>query len=120
MATFLRRTNEGTTWTETSFAQVTANPNDAYRMYGQKMAIDPNNPNIVYVGTPLNGLFVTTNGGATWQSVSAVPVSVADLAVTLRALLGSNLIPQIPISSSLQAMAMAFMKPPMPAPLGPN
>ena len=39
------------------------------------MAIDPNNPNIVYVGTPQNGLFVTTNGGATWQSVSAVPVS---------------------------------------------
>ena len=47
-------------------------------MYGQKMAIDPNNPNIVYVGTPLNGLFVTTNGGATWQSVSAVPVSLTD------------------------------------------
>ena len=46
-------------------------------MYGQKMAIDPNNPNIVYVGTPLNGLFVTTNGGTTWQSVSGVPVSVA-------------------------------------------
>ena len=73
-----KTTNEGTTWTETSFAQVTANSNDAYRMYGQKMAIDPNNPNIVYVGTPLNGLFVTTNGGTTWQSVSGVPVSVTD------------------------------------------
>ena len=67
--------NEGTTWTETSFAQVSANPNDAYRMYGQKMAVDPNNPDIVYVGTPQNGLFVTTNGGTTWQSVSGVPVS---------------------------------------------
>ena len=42
------------------------------------MAVDPENPNVVYVGTPQNGLFVTTNGGATWQSVSAVPVSLTD------------------------------------------
>ena len=47
-------------------------------MNGQKMAIDPNNPNVVYVGTPQNGLFVTTDGGTTWQSVSAVPVSLTD------------------------------------------
>ena len=47
-------------------------------MYGQKMAVDPNNPNVVYVGTPQNGLFVTTDGGASWQSVSAVPVSAKD------------------------------------------
>src|ERR1700727_1630541 len=42
-------------------------------MNGQKRAIDPNNPNIVYVGTPSNGLAVTTNGGQTWTSVSAIP-----------------------------------------------
>ncbi len=41
----------------------------------QKMAIDPNNANVVVVGTPENGMFITTNGGASWQSVSAVPVS---------------------------------------------
>ena len=73
-----KSTNQGTTWTQTSFAQVTADPNDGYAQYGQKMAIDPNNPNIVYVGTPLNGLFVTTDGGVTWQSVSQVPVSALD------------------------------------------
>jgi hypothetical protein len=67
--------NKGTTWTQTSFAQVTANPNDSFRMYGQKMAVDPNNPNIVYVGTPQNGLWVTMNGGTTWTQVTAVPVS---------------------------------------------
>jgi hypothetical protein len=67
--------NKGTTWTQTSFAQVTAGANDSYRFYGQKMAVDPNNPNIVYVGTPQNGLFVTTNGGSTWSKVSGVPVS---------------------------------------------
>ena len=39
------------------------------------MAIDPNNSNVAYVGTVQNGLFVTTDGGTTWSSVSAVPVS---------------------------------------------
>ena len=71
-------TNKGSTWTQTSFAPVTENPEDSYRYDGQKMAVDPNNPNVVYVGTPKNGLFVTTNGGASWQSVSAVPASLTD------------------------------------------
>ena len=51
--------NKGTTWTQTSFTQVTEASNDNFRMYGQKMAVDPNNPSIVYVGTPQNGLWVT-------------------------------------------------------------
>ena len=69
--------NDGTTWTQTSFSPVSSGSNDAYRMDGERMAIDPNNPNIVYVGTIQNGLFVTTNGGAAWQSVSAVPASTS-------------------------------------------
>ena len=73
-----KSTNKGTTWTQTSFAAVTENPNDIYRMNGQKMAVDPNNPNIVYVGTPQSGLFVTTNGGSSWTKVSAVPASGTD------------------------------------------
>ena len=70
--------NQGTTWTQTSFTQVTAGANDRYAHYGQKIAIDPNNPNIVYVGTPLNGLFVTKDGGTTWQHVSQLPGSALD------------------------------------------
>jgi len=65
-------------WTQTSFAHVTEDTADNYRTFGQKMDVDPNNPNVVYVGTPQNGLFVTTDGGTTWQSVSAVPVSQTD------------------------------------------
>ena len=71
-----KSTNKGTTWTQTSFTPFnnTNDPaNDNYRFSGQKMAIDPNNPNIVYVGTPSNGLYVSTNGGQTWNSVSAIP-----------------------------------------------
>src|SRR5262249_37174128 len=67
-----RSNDKGASWTQTNFAQVTESPNDAYRMDGQKIAVDPNNPNVVYVGTPQNGLFVTTDGGNTWTEVSAV------------------------------------------------
>ena len=72
-----KSTNQGTTWTQqTSFnggAQISANPNDSYGEVGQKMAVDPNNPNIVYAGSEGQGMFVTTNGGTTWTSVSAIP-----------------------------------------------
>src|SRR5262249_47185617 len=51
-----RSGDRGTTWTKTAFAHVSENPNDAYRMNGQKMAVDPHNANVVYVGTPQNGM----------------------------------------------------------------
>jgi photosystem II stability/assembly factor-like uncharacterized protein len=74
----LKSTDKGISWTETAFAQITQNPNDIYRLNGQKMAIDPNNSNVVYVGTPQNGLLMTSDGGSTWTQVAAVPVSLTD------------------------------------------
>jgi hypothetical protein len=66
-----RSADKGTTWTKTSFAHVVGDPNvESTKLNGQKMAVDPNNPNVVYVGTAQNGLFVTTDGGVTWQSVN--------------------------------------------------
>jgi photosystem II stability/assembly factor-like uncharacterized protein len=44
-------------------------------MWGQKMAVDPANPNVAYVGTPESGLFVTDDGGVTWRSIGAIPSS---------------------------------------------
>ena len=77
-----KSTDKGATWTLTSFIprsnQDSLNANGPYRMWGQKMAIDPSNPNIVYVGTGANGLFVTTDGGNTWSSVSGVPAGISD------------------------------------------
>jgi photosystem II stability/assembly factor-like uncharacterized protein len=34
------------------------------------MAINPSNPNIIYIGTESNGLFVTKNEGETWTQVA--------------------------------------------------
>jgi len=80
--------NKGVTWKETSFAKVTTHASDAHRTDGQEMAVDPENPNVVYVGTPKNGLFVTTDGGAKWQSVSAVPASVGITGIEFDSALG--------------------------------
>jgi hypothetical protein len=70
-----KSTNKGGTWTQTGFpAQGTGcNPNDNYAQTGQKMAVDPNNSNIVYAGTETRGMYVTTNGGTSWTQASGVP-----------------------------------------------
>lgn len=65
--------NKGATWTKTAFSAVSQDANGQNRMDGEKMAVDPGNPNIVYAGTQQNGLFVTRDGGNSWQAVSAVP-----------------------------------------------
>ena len=40
---------------------------------GQKMAVDPANADVVYVGTPQNGVWRTYDAGATWTPVTAIP-----------------------------------------------
>jgi len=71
--------NRGATWTQTALAPATGeSANGNFKFMGQKMAIDPNNPNVVVVGTPQAGLFITTNGGDAWQSASSVPASLQD------------------------------------------
>jgi hypothetical protein len=76
-----KSTDHGATWTQTSFTPIpdtTLNANGPYRTWGQKMAVDPANPNIVYFGTGANGLYVTTDGGNTWSTVSGVPAATSD------------------------------------------
>jgi hypothetical protein len=73
-----RSTDKGTTWIKTAFAHVLSDPNDGHRIDGQKMAVDPSNPNIVYAGTQQNGLFVTKDGGASWTHVSSIPNGSVD------------------------------------------
>lgn len=64
-----RSDNRGAKWIRTSFArEKRANPNDGYRTFGRKIAIDPANADIVYVGTA-GGLFTSADGGASWSMV---------------------------------------------------
>src|SRR5262249_47528162 len=53
-----KTTNKGATWSRTGFAAVKGcDSNDGYKINNQKIAIDPHNPDVVVVGTTLNGLF---------------------------------------------------------------
>lgn len=66
--------NKGTTWVKTSFPITDQKTSGDNRMDGQKMAIDPTDPNTVFAGTQKDGLWVTRDGGTTWQKIAAVPV----------------------------------------------
>lgn len=68
-----RSDNRGNTWTRTAFTPVPMNANDRWRTEGNKMAVDPANPDVVFLGTPQNGLWRTLDGGANWIRLSAVP-----------------------------------------------
>ncbi len=74
-----RSDDRGSHWKRTSFAQdVAADANDGFRMLGEKMAVDPANPDVVYVGTPDAGVFFTADGGEKWQSVGAIPAAAME------------------------------------------
>ena len=70
-----RSDDRGGHWTRTAFVNAPMNANDDFRTSGQKMAVDPINPDVVYLGTPSNGVFFTNDGGATWHPVDPIPKS---------------------------------------------
>ena len=74
----LTSTNRGSTWTKTSFPQTTDGSGQLYRYYGEHIAVDPVNPSVVLVGTPNDGVWISSNGGSTWTQISAVGTSTHD------------------------------------------
>jgi photosystem II stability/assembly factor-like uncharacterized protein len=69
-----RSDDRGKTWIQKpAFPTAKVSANSAPpKAYGRFMAVDPQNPDVLYVGTPNQGLFVTANGGASFTAVSAV------------------------------------------------
>jgi xyloglucan-specific exo-beta-1,4-glucanase len=59
---------------ETS-AMFKAHGNGIGRSSGEKLAIDPNNSDILFCGTRWNGLFKSTDAGNSWKRVSGLPVT---------------------------------------------
>jgi hypothetical protein len=61
-------TNSGQIWTVTAgwSHQTDMDANDGFRGYNHRMAVDPQNDTICFVGTPSNGLQRTLNSGTTW------------------------------------------------------
>ena len=72
----LKSTDRGMTWKSTNFTGTFGSNHagewGAQRVCGECIAVDPNNSNIVFVGTRLEGLFRSTDAGESWERVNDV------------------------------------------------
>ncbi len=68
----LRSGDGGETWTPSETATVVAGNRD-HRQRSERLAVDPENPDHVLVGTRLDGLMRSTDGGATFERVAGLP-----------------------------------------------
>ncbi|GAB4524385.1 MAG: hypothetical protein Tsb0014_02800 [Pleurocapsa sp.] len=48
--------------------------NGDWRWTGERLAVDPNNSNLVYFASRLNGLWNSQDGGKSWNQISSIPV----------------------------------------------
>ena len=72
----LRSTNYGGTFDVINVtAQFKAHGNGMGRQNGERLAVDPNQGNIIFTGTRRNGLFKSTNRGSTWTKITAFPAT---------------------------------------------
>ncbi|MEM6300351.1 MAG: hypothetical protein AAF749_01320 [Pseudomonadota bacterium] len=57
-------------WSSKNFL---ANGGDSPRLLGQKMMVDPNNPDVLIIGGRFDGVWITTDGGSTFSKLSDLP-----------------------------------------------
>jgi hypothetical protein len=70
----LRSDNQGRTWQITDLPiQLASNENG--RNMGERLAVDPDDDNILYLASPVNGLWRSTDAGVTWSQVTSFPVT---------------------------------------------
>ncbi len=71
-AAILRSADQGRTWqrTEVPFKM---GGNEAGRFNGERLAVDPNDGNILFFGSRRDGLWKSADRGATWHKVQSFP-----------------------------------------------
>jgi len=69
----LRSANQGTTWTVNTIG-IPMGGNQNGRGMGERLAVDPNNTQILYFGSRNNGLYKSTNAASSWAQVTGFPV----------------------------------------------
>lgn len=70
----LRSGNQGRSWQVTHLPIQLASNQDGRNM-GERLAVDPDDDRILYLASPANGLWRSTDGGATWAQVASFPVT---------------------------------------------
>jgi hypothetical protein len=74
-----RSEDRGANWTLASAGNpfpLVWNANSEHRFYGPFLAVDPADPDLLFLGTPGNGLWRSADAGRTWGRVASVPTSV--------------------------------------------
>jgi photosystem II stability/assembly factor-like uncharacterized protein len=72
-AAILRSSDKGKTW-KISPLPLKMGGNDDGRNCGEKLAVDPNRPSVLYFGSRKAGLWRSADSGATWAKVESFPV----------------------------------------------
>lgn len=73
----LRSEDYGATW-DTSYVEMLAHGNGMGRQTGEKLAVDPNKPNILFCGSRTKGLYQSTDYGKTWTRAYEIALSNAE------------------------------------------
>ncbi|MFO1477342.1 MAG: Ig-like domain-containing protein [Verrucomicrobiota bacterium] len=80
----LRSSDYGATFAITDVtSKFKANGNGPDRQKGETLAVDPNLGNVLFCGSRANGLFKSTDSGATWNAVSSLSVGGTSISFVL-------------------------------------
>jgi photosystem II stability/assembly factor-like uncharacterized protein len=74
----LRSSDQGRTFQRTN-VPIKFGGNEAGRGNGERMAVDPNDGRILFLGTRKSGLWKSTDGAVTWTKVASFPADVLQL-----------------------------------------
>jgi photosystem II stability/assembly factor-like uncharacterized protein len=75
--TLLKSSDKGNTWKILNL-KVPMGGNEPWRWTGERLAVDPNNSDIVYFGSRLNGLWRSFDGGKEWSQVNSSMVPLGE------------------------------------------
>lgn len=73
----LKSVDRGEHWTDTGL-RLQIHGNGEFRTGGERLAVDPADPNHVLFGSREQGLWESRDGGANWHKIDAVPVGSND------------------------------------------
>ncbi|WP_347158404.1 xyloglucanase [Pontibacter chitinilyticus] len=74
----LASTDKGSTWTKTELP-IKLGGNEDGRSTGERLQVDPNLGSKLYLGTSTDGLWQSTNYGASWSKVTSFPVATSPI-----------------------------------------
>jgi len=73
-AAILRSSDRGATWSRTELS-IRLGGNSDGRGSGERLQVDPNKGNILFLGTNQDGLYKSTDAGVTWAQVPGFPTT---------------------------------------------